>query len=106
MLRLPGKQLYSCRYYYNGHTYHLDSRNSGTIFRCVKKNEYNCSAKIYVQSTENLAVDDMVLVGNHNHEGDNLLPLKEQLQRELEDQAGSTFEDLKSLYDRIIQREE
>ena len=42
----------------------------------------------------------------HNHDGDNLIPLKENFIEELKRLSATTFEDLRSIYDNVLQNEE
>ena len=104
MLRIHGKHLNSAKYFHEGHLYYLDSRGSGTIFRCCAKNSLACPAKIYADNVNNLLhLDDrdIQVVGIHNHEGDPMYILKQEFLQELEQQASTTFEDLKLIYDRV-----
>ena len=100
MLRIPGKQGNTSKYFYRSYSYYLDPRGSGTIFRYCAKNSLACSARIYVNNINDLP-EILEVVGDHNHDGDSNLYLKHQFLMELENLASSTFDDLKAIYDRV-----
>ena len=105
MIRLLGRQENSVRYFFDRYCYYHDRRVGGNIFRCVKRNLWNCPARIYVEDLENLENEEIRDTYYHNHLGDNLLLLKEEFLQELLTLARSTFDDLYAIYDSVKRKE-
>lgn len=103
MIRLRGKQKRTARYYFDGYTYYHDDRGSSTIFRCSDRNSIGCRARIYVEHFNNL--DNPEVIDVHNHDGDDLVLLKEEFKNELETLARTTFDDLKVIFDTVLRKE-
>lgn len=105
MYRLPGKQQYSTKYFYNGYVYYNDKRSENTIFRCANKNDLLCTAKVYVDNfgTEN---ETHEVAGNHSHPSDPLFLLKHQFSEELKRAAVDPAQSFIRIYETVIQKEE
>ena len=97
MIRLPGRQTDTARYFYQGHVYYWDGRNDGRILRCKKRNALGCSAVAVVNS-----IDDLGTVhteGNHLEDADMLILLREEFKSEVMNLARTTWQDLKAIFD-------
>ena len=103
MIRLPGKQHNTFKYYYDGHLYHCDSRNP-MIFRCSDRNR-GCQVTLY---SNNVIPEDAVIncVGHHNHLAEPHSLLKLRFLRELLEAAKNTFEDPKNIFETTLRKDE
>lgn len=105
MLRFPGKQKDSNKYFHNGYVYYIDTRNNSYSFRCKEKNGNGCTGRAYVGSLLNLETATVSLAGQHNHDPDPYLLLREEFDEEVLTLATTTFDTLKDLYDKTYAKE-
>lgn len=101
---IQGKQKDSTIYYHDGHVYYLDNRAS-PILRCKFKKNF-CPAAIYLTSIRNVERQEIQVFGEHIEASDYLFSLRHQFTEEVEILARTTFDDLKTLYDRVKSKEE
>lgn len=105
MIRLPGKQQDTVKFYHDGNIYYQDKRGSGTIFRCSAKNK-NCQATIYVETLSDLENQEIIVNGPHTDAADHFYILKLQFSDELRLFARTTFDDLKAIFDNVKAKNE
>ena len=103
MIRFPGKQSNTYKYYFDGYIYYADSRNQ-LIFRCGERNR-GCQAALYSDNF-NSEVANINPVGNHNHMAEPDLLIKMRFLGELLDSMRTTFEDPKTIFESTLNNQE
>ena len=108
MLRLPGKQNNSVRYFFDGYAYHRDARGAGMTFRCATRATTDCPGVVYVQSLINLDCQQLQVATPHNHESTPLLFLEEKFKQEVKERATerAAEDDPKDIYDFVLAKDE
>ncbi|KAL7294039.1 hypothetical protein TKK_0012513 [Trichogramma kaykai] len=102
---LPGKQANTIIYYYKGYLYHRDNR-SGTIFRCARRQKDDCDARLYVQHRNDIFREEAICqAGVHFCQKMDVYVLRLKFIKELEELAGSSYDGLKEIYDRLKRKE-
>lgn len=121
MQRLKGKQDGTFRYYYDGHVYWdctkedknvvgdpraarilaNERRRSGVILRCARKNALYCQARIFTENLDNCENREFRVHGEHNHDEDRNLLLKEQFLEEVLQLAATTFESPRDIFNQV-----